>query len=93
MRMQSSSDEESEDVSTENPWQVVRSVKRKKTYEPQTQQRENVKLQNRYTPLTHDENLDGNSVEAKKSIPKPPPTFVYGVVNLPQMIQKLQNIV
>jgi len=31
-RMQSKSDEEFEDVSTENPWQVVRSVKRKKTY-------------------------------------------------------------
>jgi hypothetical protein len=91
--MQSSSDEETEDVSNENPWQEVRSVKRKKLYKPQTQQRENVTLQNRYTPLTHDENLGANGVEAKKSIPKPPPIFVYGVVNLPQMIQKLQNIV
>jgi hypothetical protein len=44
-------------------------------------------------PLTQDENLGTDSDWAKKSIPKPPPIFVYGVVNLPQMIQKLKNIV
>jgi len=31
-RMQSTSDKIFEDISRENPWQVVRSVKRKKTY-------------------------------------------------------------
>ena len=72
---------------------MVRSVKRKKTYKTLSQQCENVNLRNRYAPLTRDENLSTNSVEAKKSIPKPPPIFVYGVLNLPQMIHKLQNIV
>ena len=72
---------------------MVRRVKRKKTYKTQTQQRENVNLQKRYNPLTKDENLSTNSVEAKMSIAKPHPTFVYGVVNLPQIIQYLQNIV
>jgi len=65
-RMQSTRDEEFEDVSKENPWQVVRSVKRRKTYKTQTQQHENVNLQNRYTPpppppLTQDENLGTDS--------------------------------
>ena len=91
-RMQSSDTEESEDVSNENPWQEVRSVKRKKMYKPQTQQSENIQLHNRYIPLTQDTKLDANSVATQKNTPKPPPIFVYGVVDLPQMIQKLQNI-
>lgn len=92
-RTQPPSDEESEDVSNENPWQVVRGVKRKKTSTTQTLQHENVNLQNRYTPLAQEENLATNIDEATKSIPKPPPIFVYGVVNFPQMIQKIHNII
>ena len=91
-RMQSSDAEDSEDDSNENPWQEVRSVKRKKMYKPQTQQSENIQLHNRYIPLTQDKKLDANSAAIQKNIPKPPPIFVYGVVDLPQMIQKLQSI-
>jgi uncharacterized membrane protein len=76
---------------THGKWYEV--LKEKKTYKTQSQQREKINLQNRYTPLTQDENISTNSVEAKESIPKPPPIFVYGVVSLPQMIQKLKNIV
>ena len=92
-RMQSSSDDEAEGRNNENPWQEVRSVKRKKAYKPQTQQRENIKLQNRYNPLPHDDKSGATSVETPNTIPKPPPIFVYGVVYFPKMILKLQDMV
>jgi len=91
--MQSSSDDEAAGGNNENPWQEVRSVKRKNIYKPQTQQRETIKLQNRYNPLPLDDKTGSESVETQNNLPKPPPIFVYGVVDVPQMILKLQDIV
>jgi hypothetical protein len=48
--MQSSSEEECEDVSKENPWRIVRSAKSKKTCTTQTKQHKNLNLKNKYTP-------------------------------------------
>ena len=92
-RMQSSSDDEAAGGNNENPWQEVRNVKRKKIYKPQTHQRETITLQNSYNPLPLDDKSGAENVETQNTLPKPPPIFVYGVVDLPQMILKLQDIV
>jgi len=77
-RMQSSSDDEAEVGNNENPWQEVRSVKRNTIYKPQTQQRETIKLQNRYNPLPLDDKSGAESVETQNTLPKPPP-YLYTV--------------
>lgn len=102
-RMSSTSDEEEllgfdKDVAvttTENPWQVVKTktLKRrkiKKSDEPQAASTSNkFNVLNEQMEDTSEPNKDENASKA----PKPPPIFVYGVINYAEMINKLRTLV
>lgn len=99
VRMISTSDEELENINKDNPWQLVRSVKRKKTIRNvQTTTDNDIHTSNRYSTLTNIEpekstNEDkSNENKPNERTPKPPPIFVYDVKDYPSMITKLNDI-
>lgn len=92
-RMTSTSEDEDNTYSAqENPWQVVKGTKRRK-YRSSKNAEEEISLNNKYTVLnsqtdgSNNNNNDGENTE----ISKPPPIFVYGVVNLPEMKKKTKR--
>jgi arsenate reductase-like glutaredoxin family protein len=76
----------------ENPWQVVKGVKRRKTFTNDITKEEVINLSNRYTMLTTDNEDPTHTTQHTETIPKPPPIFVYGVVNYQEMKTHLQAI-
>ncbi|VEN54315.1 unnamed protein product, partial [Callosobruchus maculatus] len=88
-RMSSTSEE---DDQNENAWQNVRSTKRRKINNQNIEnQNLEVPINNRFSPLTTEDDHSQNNTA--KKIPRPPPIFVYGVINFPEMIKKLSEIV
>lgn len=98
LRTISTSDEEMEntELSKENPWQIFTKTTKRRKIRTNTQQTDDssvVTLSNKYSLLTNpqENNSNTNPIELDKT-PKPPPIFVYGVMNLPQMKQKLAEV-
>lgn len=92
------SDEEEDDIPTSNksaPWQLRRGTKRRKTHANSQQSYTEVDIQtsNRFAVLTNDTcNEDTVTQNAIEKTPKPPPIFIYDVINYPLMINQLNNI-
>jgi hypothetical protein len=86
-RKLSTSDKEIDSPHRDNPWQVVKSIKRRKTFSNQNQVRGNLNLNNRYSSLPQDEDMDTNTTRTEENSSKPPPIFIYSVVNLPEMLK------
>ena len=93
-RMTSTSEEEEEESPTHSSnWQVVKSVKRKKTLKNKPVHDTNtVTTNNRYESLTIEEHTppDNNDNSTPAREPKPPPIFVHGVVNYREMVKQIQ---
>jgi hypothetical protein len=89
MRMSSTSEDEP-DANT-IPWQQATSTKRKKISRKKTVQADNkITTNNRYSILT----VEGNNrrdTDTTVKINKPPPIYIYGVTNYPEMIVQLRN--
>lgn len=92
-RMMSTSDEEIEEfTSKENPWQIVKGIKRKKTTSHKNPANEII-VNNRFDCLSNDNvETSENNTRSVEKIPKPPPIFVYGVVNYTSMVQAVRDI-
>lgn len=95
-RMTSTSEEEEElDERQGNntiPWQRVKGTKRKKitkTYANQTQNK--VHTSNKFDTLTVEESNTQETNESPAKNINPPPIFIYGVTNYPQMVDQLRN--
>lgn len=88
-----SDDETTEPDINKNSWQdvkqKVRQTKRRKIAAPNNH---NITLSNRFSQLTEEEAATSNK-QANNKNPKPPPIFVYGVINFQEMIKKLSEIV
>lgn len=91
-RMISTSEEEIETVNKEHSWQVVKSIKRRKTFNDKHTTDNNIISHNKYSPLATNDTEDTTSTRNEK-IPKPPPIFIYGVVNFSSMVTKLRDVI
>ena len=94
-RMTSSSEEEEERSPTNSSnWQVVKSVKRKKTLKS-VHDTNAVTTNNRYESLAMEEHTppDNNDNPTPAREPKPPPIFVHGVVNYREMVKQIHVLV
>jgi len=94
-RMTSTSKEEEETQNNnKHEWQVIRRTKRKKIHRTQHNTPETkMDTHNRCGLLTNETNedsIDGNPSSTK--IHKPPPVFVYGVINYGVMIKRIRGI-
>jgi len=87
-------DEEETQNNSKNEWQGIRRTKRKKIYRTQLNTPETkIETHNRCDLLTNETNedsFDGNPSSTK--IHKPPPIFVYGVMNYGVMIKRIRDI-
>jgi septal ring factor EnvC (AmiA/AmiB activator) len=72
----STSKEEIENPRNDNTWQVVKRVKRRKTSSNQKQEQGNLTLNNKYSSLSQDEDIDTDKNKPEIITPKPPPIFV-----------------
>jgi hypothetical protein len=99
-RVITTDDEQDEDITanTNMPnWQIVSGTKRRKTnkvLQDNNSTESPVTTNNRYDLLTNaaaneEEIIDVNT---RKKIPRPPPIFVYDVINYPQMINHLDQV-
>jgi hypothetical protein len=88
--MSSSSEEEeiTQDVN-ENKWQQVKNTKRMKVNQPVSH---NITLTNKYSQLGIEDDERTTTKDNEYTIPKPPPVFVYGVINYHDMVQNLNSI-
>jgi hypothetical protein len=88
--MSSSSEEEaiSQDVN-ENKRQKVNNTKRMKVNQPVSH---NITLTNKYSQLDIEDDERISIKENEYKIPKPPPVFVYGVINFQDMVLNLNSI-
>ena len=96
--------EEDGETSTQSPnkinWQVQRNKRRKTnvTNQHNTMVVDELPTRNRYQVLTNNtqdesgENAGTTSETIPKPHPKPPPIFVYDVVNYPKMVEQLKEI-
>ncbi|KAF5292797.1 hypothetical protein FQA39_LY13842 [Lamprigera yunnana] len=93
--MSSTSDDEMDSFTPqEHPWQVVKGVKMRKNTTNKEAVILSLTLDNRYSTLTPPLENETSEQDAIASIPtKPPPIFVYGVTNLPQMKQKFTDVI
>lgn len=91
-RMSSTSDEDiPEIIDDANPWQKVKSTKRRKI-SINLKPSENDNVNNRFTVLTEPNAEVTQDIQAENKIPKPPPIYIYGVANYDEMIKKLSEI-
>jgi hypothetical protein len=85
-----SDDEQTNQDTTENPWQRVQSTKRRKI---RSNNNATIPLTNRYSMLTMDTDETTKGAQQEGIHPKPPPIFIYGVTNYQQMKNKIREIV
>lgn len=96
-RMSSTSDEEllgfeeNDSTTQENPWQLIKSrnTKRRKinvNSQPQ------LVTNNKFNPLSESSQETSQTVIEENKTPRPPPIFVYGVINYNDMINNLRTI-
>lgn len=92
-RMTSASEDESDTGTVNvNEWQQVKNNKRRKintrqTYIPNT----DITISNKFNPLPIEESA--SQAIPQQKIPKPPPIFIYGVINYNEMVNKLTEII
>lgn len=94
VRMSSTSEDESDDTQAINniSWQQTTSKKRKKISRKTVTQADNkIITNNRYSILTVEENKCQNTDSTNNKISKPPPIYIYGVTNYPEMVAQLRN--
>lgn len=98
-RMSSTSEEEfagfdeyeQNNSSNKNSWQVVKNTKRRKI--SATNRPQETVTNNKFSPLTQEEIVDATKInENENKTPKPPPIYVYGVINYGEMIGQLGTI-
>ena len=91
--MTSASEDESDTGTVNvNEWQQVKNNKRRKintrqTYVPNT----DIRISNKFNPLPIEESA--SQANPQKKIPKPPPIFIYGVINYNEIVDKLTEII
>jgi hypothetical protein len=99
--MNPTTDDEQENDITNNTnmvnWQLVRGIKLRKpnkVFHNNNSSKPSVTTSNRYELLTNkvSKKEEPTDVNTKKRIPRPPPIFVYDVINYPQMIQHLAEV-
>jgi hypothetical protein len=75
-----------------NDWQIVKNNKRRRVNTSQVDiPHTEVTLSKRFNPLSMEE---GDShTDPEHRTPKPPPIFIYGVVNYNEMINKLTEVI
>jgi len=94
-RSTTASEDEGYDTRMEHEiqWQTIKGTKRKKhrlTTDPSTQA---IPLANRYHVLTDPRNSATNTGTADTTTVKPPPIFIYGVTNLPEMRKRINEFI
>lgn len=85
--MVSSSEDEAQ---VENKWQKVRNTKKREISINQGNKNSDISLSNTYSSLNVEENTSQSNTA--NTISKPPPIFIYGVVNFSEMVNKLREI-
>jgi hypothetical protein len=92
-RLSSTSEDEQDDINNKIQWQQVRSSKRKRVERGQeTAETKNaVEINNRFDPLTIEETSNQNQETTNTKHSRPPPIYVYGVINYPNMIVQIRE--
>jgi hypothetical protein len=89
-------DEDSPNDTNQTPWQLVRGVKRRKPNltPPLIQQQHTITTSNRYKNLPNMDMNDEVSVTptTPAKFPRPPPIYVYDVINYPTMIKHIAEV-
>lgn len=95
-RMSSTSDEDTDEQDTKNSWQRVTYANRSrhtKKRKINTTGNQNISLTNKYSQLADESVQPANDSHTENKIPKPPPIYIYGVINYQEMINNLREIV
>lgn len=92
-RMTSTSDDGNDETEiNENPWQKVKNIKRRKVSGNNSQNI--ITTTNKYSQLGED-NVDATATvdnQNRDKVQKPPPIFIYGVINYEEMAKKIREI-
>jgi hypothetical protein len=93
-RLSSTSEDEQEEINNKIQWQQVRSSKRKKVKRVQeiTVNNNAVEINNRFNPLTVEETSNQKQETTSTKLSRPPPIYVYGVINYPNMISQIREL-
>jgi hypothetical protein len=75
------------------PWQTIKGTKRKKPRLSVDSTYQTIPLVNRYHVLTDPRNTATNTGTAETTTVKPPPIFIYGVTNLPEMRKRIHKFI